>query len=1018
MLVYIPAIINKTKNFFMRRPLSLMLFLLSSQIILFAQSRQIKGTVKDADGNGVFASVTVQGTRTTTPTNENGEFFVSIPSGSAILEISSIGFETKIVNVSSSENELVIILDKNEGNLGEVVVTALGIRRDKKTLAYSSQQVDGSELRKTAQVNFMDAMSGKVAGIDIKISSSGAGGSTRAILRGNRSLTGLSEPLYVIDGIPMVNNKGGQPGMWGGNDRGDGLSQINPDDIESINVLKGANASILYGSQGANGVVLITTKKGKEGRAMISFNSSATFDKVNDIPQLQFRYGSEGGATESWSTTKGTYPSNYVQDFFQTGRSLINSIAVSKGNSNTQVYFSYANTYATGVIPNNKYLKNNLGFKQSTKLFNDKVTIGSNIILAAEQTNNRPTSGYYLNPLTALYMFPRERDFESFKNNYQIFNKERNMYLQNWFVNNHFQSNPYWVINKEPKLDKVQRAIASLQLDYDIVPHLKAMVRGNYDYAVRSFDQRDAAGSNTTNVSSNGRWDYTKYTDKSGYFDGILTYNNIFGKFSLNALAGASYQESIFGDGVTVNNGVTPLLYPNEFSFQNIPPNVMISSIYGGRRIKQGLFGNMQFGFNEAIFLDLAGRNDWSSTLAGTGNQSYFYPAVGISAIISQLVKMPEPISYFKVRASNSTTANDVPFNVVRPNNSIGSALGGINPATQVPFTNLKPEKIKSTELGGELRFFKSRLGFDVTYYNSVSTNQFLTLPAPSGSGYTFYYVNAGKIVNKGLELTLDAEPVRSENFTWKTVLNYSRNRNKIVELIPEQPGYQVELGSSEGYTSVVRAGGSINDLWVFKFKRNDQGQIMLGNNSAPLKTDKREFIGNLNPDYSLGWNNNLYYKDFALNFLITGKFGGKVFSQTESILDGAGVTERTAAARDIGYVAINAIKGTEVVTQLDPKIYYQAVGDRNGIGEAYVFDKTNIRLSQLSLTYNLNVNRLKLPIKDAAISLIGRNLFFFSKKAPFDPEMAFSTDLNSQSLDNFMVPSTKTYGINLKLTF
>ncbi len=987
---------------------------------LLAQARQLKGTVKDPSGIGIAsASITLKGTGQTMISDKEGGFTISLPSGTVILEVSSMGYVTKTVSISPDQTSINIVLDVSGKDLSEVVVTALGIKRDKKTLSYSSQQVDGAELRKTSQTNFMDAMNGKVAGIDIKVSSSGAGGSTRAVLRGNHSLTSLSEPLYVIDGVPMVNNKGEQPGMWGGNDKGDGLSQLNPDDIESVNVLKGANASILYGSQGANGVVLITTKKGKVGKVSIAFNSSATFDQVSDIPKLQFRYGSEGGAVESWSYKKQNHPSNYVKDFFQTGKSLINSISLSKGNDNTLVYFSYANTYAEGVVPNNKYQKNNLSFKQSTQLFNDKITVSSNIMLSSEQTNNRLAGGYYLNPLTGLYMFPRDKNFDEYKNNYQVFDKDRNMYVMNWFVNNHIQSNPYWILNNEPKTDKVQRAITNVQIDWNIVKNLNFMARGTYDYAMKSYDQRDAAGSNPTNVSPNGRWDYSKFTDKSGYFDGIVKYNNSFGSFALDVMAGGSYQQSVFGDGVSVNNGTTPLLYPNVFTFQNMPPNVMINSTFDGRRIKQGLFGNVQLGFKEMLFLDLAGRNDWSSTLAKTGNQSYFYPAVGISAILSQLIKMPEFISLAKIRASNSTTANDVPFNVVSPANTISSPLGGINPSTQVPFTNLKPEMIKSRELGMEWRFLKNRIGLDLTYYDAISTNQFLTLPAPSGSGYTFYFINAGKIVNKGFEATLDAKPIDNEHFNWKTSLNYSTNTNRIVALIPDQPNYQVELGSSEGYTSVVKTGGSINDLWVYKFKRNDKGQILLSSNkNVPVKTDKIELAGNLNPKFSLGWNNNFSYKNISLNILIAGKFGGKVFSQTESILDGAGVSDRTATARDLGYVNINGINGTTPVTQIDPKIYYQAIGDRNGIGEPYVYDRTNVRLSQLSFAYNFNVQKLGWPIKEASVSIIGRNLFFFVKKAPFDPEYALSTNLSSQSLDNFMVPATRTYGLNLKLTF
>jgi outer membrane receptor protein involved in Fe transport len=469
---------------------------------------------------------------------------------------------------------------------------------------------------------------------------------------------------------------------------------------------------------------------------------------------------------------------------------------------------------------------------------------------------------------------------------------------------------------------------------------------------------------------------------------------------------------------VSVDNGTNSLLYPNVFNFQNLPTNVQVSSIYSGKVIKEAIFANAQIGYKDMLFLDLSGRNDWASTLAATGNDSYFYPAIGLSGILSQMFDMPDFVSFAKVRASHSTVANEVPFNRVNPLNTIGGNLG-IDWTSQKPFTNLKPEMLRSLEIGTDWKFFDGKLGLDLTYYNINSQDQFITLPAPSGSGYTYYYINAGEIVNKGFEVTVNAEPIRSDKFAWNTSVNFSKNKNEIVELVPEFADKKIEYGSSEGYTTYVIAGGSFGDLYGYKFKRNDSGQIMLDATSGrPLKTAEREYLGNLEPDFSLGWNNSFTYKQFSLNFLINAKIGGKCFSQTEAMLDGYGVSQRTADARDNGGVDINAIKGTTPVTKIDAKLFYTTVGDRNGISEQYVYDRTNIRLTQFALSYDLDVKKLDLPIKAASISAVGQNLFFLYKKAPFDPELTMSTDLNSQSLDNFNVPATRTFGFNLKITF
>jgi len=986
--------------------------------------KTVTGTVTAAsDGMPLpGVSILVQGTTNGTQTDFDGNYTIEVSQGD-VLVYSYLGMLSQRITVGAS-NSIDIVMQEDASQLDEVVVTALGIKRQEKTLTYAQQTVKSDELTKTRDPNFMNALSGKTAGVEIKKSSSGAGGSTKILLRGNKSLSGDSSPLFVIDGIPMANNKGGQPGMWGGTDGGDGLSALNPDDIESISILRGANAAVLYGSQGANGVVLITTKSGAEGKTTVTLNSSYTFEHYLELPDLQFKYGAIGAAKESWDTTPGDYQSAYVEDFFQTGHNFFNSVSVSGGTEKTQAYFSYGNISATGITPKNKYLKNNFTFKQSTKLFDDKLTITSNVIGAFESSHNRLPAGYYLNPLTGLYFFPRNRSFYDFQNNYSVFDPVRNIDSQNWFVSDHHQSNPYWIINKQPQMDKRDRFIGNLTLSYDIADNLNVQARANYDYATVLKEQRHAATSNSTNVHPNGAWNYQKYEDKLLYTDIILNYNtDLSNDISLNASLGASHQETEYGVGVGVGpngngTGTLGLLYPNEFFFQNLPTNVPVTSLTNGTVIKEGVFLNAQFGYKEMLFLDLSGRNDWASTLALTGNESYFYPSVGVTAILSEMFTMPEAVSFAKLRGSWTQVGNEVPFNRINPQNTI-SANGGVDRNTTRPFVNAKPEIITSTEFGFDVRFMNNRLGLDFTYYSIKSEDQFISVPTTSGEGgFTTEFINAGEISNKGVEITLNTIPIQTQDLEWSSSFNFTSNKNEVIDIGPDDERI-FNLGSSEGYYSRLVEGGRYNDLYVLKFLRDDQGRILFSN-GAPRKTDLPELIGNLDPKFSLGWNNNVTFKRFSFGALINAKFGGKVFSQTESMLDGAGVSQRTADARDAGAVAVNGFdedSGT-AVTSVDPETWFRAIGDRNGVGEAYVYDRTNIKLSQLSIGYNFDMSNSSLPIKAASLSFIGNNLFFLYKDAPFDPELAMSTSQTAQGLDNFNLPSTGTYGFNLKLTF
>jgi len=1001
-----------------RKLLFILLLVLGTHPML-AQSKTVTGTVTDAgDGSPLSGvNVLVQGTQNGTQTDFDGKYTINASAGD-VLVFSYLGMMNKSVTVGSS-NTINVSMDEDAEQLGEVVVTALGIKRKEKTLTYSQQTVGGDDITKTKDINFVNAIAGKAAGVEVRQSSSGPGGSTKIQIRGHKSASGDSSPLFVIDGVPMTNNRGGQPSGWDGVDGGDGLSAINPDDIESMSVLKGANAAILYGSEGANGVVIITTKSGKAGKTVVKVNSSISVRNIISAPELQFDYGTENGAKENWSYTKGNYDDGFVDDWFQTGVDFINSVSVSGGNEKTQAYFSYSNTSSTGITPKNDYLKNNFAFKQSTKLFNDKIKITSNVIFSNENTSNRNRAGYYNNPLTGLYWFPRERDINEYKNNYSTFDANRNVDVMNWFVSDHHQSNPYWLLNKETQEDRFRRAIANLTTAWDINEHFNFQVRMNYDFAKKRYDERRQAGGNTTTVAKNGRWIYSDYVDSKAYMDGILSYNNTFGDFNLTALAGATYQRTKYNDGVAINSGMQDngLFFANEFNFQNTGPTTQIRSTLSNNVEKQSLFGNVEIGWKEMIFVDIAGRNDWASTLALTGNDSYFYPSFGISTIFSEMFDLPEDISFLKARFSVATIGNEVPWNRINPANSVNNT-GTVITNTVKPFLDAKPELISTREFGLDLRMFNNRLGIDFTSYKITSKDQFLRFPLESQL-YTSEYINAGEIENKGVEISLTGKPIVNEDFSWSTILNYTKNKNKIIELSPN--ALDAGLGGTEGFAAPLIEGGSFGDIWGFEFQRDDQGRILLDPaTGGPLPTADRALLGNAEPDFALGWSNTLNYKAWSMNVQINGKFGGIVASQTESLLDGNGVSKRSGDARDRGFVKINGSLNGAAVTEIDPLTYYSegpGTGGRNGISEAYVWSRTNVRLAQLSLSYNFNVDKLDW-LKGASLSFIGNNLFFFYKDAPFDPEITNSTGRSQPGIENYNLPSTRTTGLNLNLTF
>ena len=1001
-----------------------------------AQNSPITGIVISAEDNEpiIGASVLVKGSTTGAVTDLDGKFTITdAPAGAKILQVSFVGMITQEVPITPGTIRVTL---KNDAKLlDEVVVTALGIAKKEKSLTYSTQVVNGDELARVKDPNMMNALAGKTAGVQINKSSSGLGGSSKVIIRGNRSVSGSNQPLYVIDGVPFGSstNENTSTTIGGDNDsgnydRGDGISNLNPDDIESMNILKGPAAAALYGSSAANGVVIITTKKGKEGRASISFNTSTTFDiAAYGIPEFQNHYT---GVSTSWgSDIKGS--PDYTDDFFKTGVTTINSLSLSMGSQAMQTYFSYANTYGKGVVEGNSLVKHNFNFRETANFLNNKLTVDANINAMYQRGNNRTTSGgYYMNPLVGLYHFPRGgveggKDFNYYKDNYQILNAGRNIMDQNWYKSQgtDMEQNPYWLINKVPNEDTRYRTLLNLSVKYKFNDLFSIQARGSADYVVDKNNTRMYAGTspvlcgmNPAGTGTNGRYIYGESSSLSSYGDVLFTYQQQFTNFSVNASVGASINDYT-GNGTGFDSYPGILSVPNVFTMQNCSLNKGSLTDWKTHTQSQSVFFTGQVGFKDQIYVDVTARNDWTSTLAFTKykNKGFFYPSVGLTWIMSNSIKLPEWINFSKFRGSFAQVGNDLPIGITNLADIIQCG-GSIQTNDIEQRGDLKPEISTSIEFGTEWKFFNNRFGIDFTWYRTDTKNQLLRVANPAGSLYAFRYINAGKIRNTGIELTLEGTPLMNENFRWKTAVNMSMNRNKVVSLHKDYKSFRYgSEGFSMAYDMWVKEGGKLGDIYGNGFERDENGKIKLNETGNPIKvTGNNTLLGNANPDALLGWSNTFTYKGFTLYFLIDARIGGDVMSLTQAHLDAMGVSKESGESRDRGYVEYEGIQFKDVPN------FYGTVGGRNGISEYYMYDATNVRLRELTLGYSFPETLLAKTkfIKGLDLTLVARNLFFLYKDAPFDPDATLSVGNTLQGVDVFGMPTTRNIGFNVKFTF
>ena len=986
----------------------------------------LEGLIKDDSGPLLGATVIVKNTTRGTTTDMDGKFRLEGLQPGDVLQVTYVGYDPYEVTYTG-QTTLDILMTTTANQLNAVVVTAMGIERQSKTLSYAAETVGGDDVADIKSVNMINALQGKAAGLQITPNSTGAGGSSKILFRGNKSINGSNQPLVVVDGVPLMMNITSDQvdSNWGAQrDGGDAMSTINPDDIASISLLKGASAAALYGAVAANGAIMITTKSAMAGRLAVNVSSNTTIDTPLSLPEFQNTYGANG--QYSWGDKLASKAPDYAEKFFRTGWTTNNSISINGGAEDLRAYFSYGNVTSGGITPENDYSQHTLNAKVGFDLFNDHIKVDFNAKYVNQHISNQPAGGFVFNPLVGTYTFPRGGDWNGYKSNFETYNGELNANVQNWVTTtDETNSNPYWLLNRERPVVERNRYEFGGSIKYQIIDGLSLTGRMRYERADEHY-VRNHYASSYGNKYTYGKMGDNRYFSEQLYADLLAQYNHTWDDFSLNATLGTSMMQTrsnnvslLYEQSKFVAPGNGGAYYPNIFNPSNFYMNGTTMGLE--RKRLNSVFGAVTFGFKEALFLDVTARNDWSSALAYTDGYSFFYPSVGASLLLNRFVDMGRNIDLFKFRGSYSIVGNDVPVYKTNPRYTYGDQ-GAINPPESVPFRTLKPEKTHSFEVGFDGEFFQHRLHVNATYYKTNTKNQYFEVTLPWESGYKSQFVNAGNVQNQGFELTAGWFQDFGNEFTWSTDLNLSYNDNKIIELFDGiQDG--VTVSNLGGAKVILYEGGQYGDLYVRTLKRDESGKLVTETpegadyqipvNGGEQNSDLK-YMGNMNSKWNMGWNNTFRYKDLTLSMLIDFRIGGKVVSMTEATLDGYGVSERTGRARDRGYVMREGIKFSNV------KAYYDVVGATsfNSVYnvEDYVYDATNVRMREISLGYTFR--NLFGQSKNLTLAFIARNLFFFYKDAPMDPDVSMGTGNGLQGFDVFNLPTTRSFGLNVKLNF
>ncbi len=1012
-------------------------------------SAMISGFVTDASQQPVIgASIIVKGTTIGTTTNVDGSYKLQLPRSTEPLTliVNYLGY-TPVEVAVNNRTSIDVTLKEDTVDVDAVVVTALGIKRSEKALSYNVQSVDSESILANKDVNFVNSLAGKVAGLTINASTGGVGSASKVIMRGQKSITQSSNALYVIDGVPMYTTARDGSTEFGSQGTTDPIADINPEDIESMSVLNGAAAAALYGSDAANGAIVVTTKRGKAGHTSVTVSSNTEVSSPFILPEFQNRYGtgniysSEGSIVQSWGrrlNAVNMYGYDPREDYFQTGVTGTESVSFSTGTEKNQTYLSAATVNSRGVIPNNTYDRYNFTFRNTTSFLNDKLKLDVGASYVIQKDRNMTNQGLYNNPLVGAYLFPRGNDWADIEM-YERYDAARRLHTQYWPVGDAglAMQNPYWINYRNLRENRKDRYMLNASLSYDILDWLNVSGRIRIDNSNTTYTEKFYASTITqlTEGSKNGLYGITKTEDRQVYGDVLVNINKSFGEnWSLQANIGASISDMRYdamkNRGPIPDGEVTdekPML-ANVFNIQNLSNTSKTERLQDGwREQTQSVFASAEVGFKNTYFLTLTGRNDWPSQLAGPHSKksSFFYPSVGASVVLSQIIpEMPKNLSYIKIRASYASVG--VAFERYLANPLFTWSKSGLNWSSQTrfPVYDLKPERTKSFEVGLTMRFLR-HFNLDVSYYDTKTSDQTFEPTISTGSGSSSLTIQSGDVRNRGVELALGYSNTWGK-FSWDTNYTLSVNRNKILSLAddvvnPETGEHfsvdQLDMGGLGDARFILRKGGTLGDFYSRVDLRRDSNGDIYTNEKGEIATepiaDVNSYIklGSVLPDANMSWRNDFRWGNFNFGFMVSARLGGVVFSRTQAMLDNYGVSEASAAARDMGGVMIN---GDDLV---NANKWYTAVGGGNSVPQYYTYSATNVRLQEASIGYTIP-KKLTRNVCEITLSLVGRNLWMIYNKAPFDPESIATTGNYYQGIDYFMMPSMRNFGFNLRLKF
>ena len=998
------------------------------------RKQTIKGQVQDVNGNPLIGvTVKVRGTNNAVVTDLDGNYTISANRGD-ILECSYVGFTTKDARVNG--NQLNLTLHENSKELNEVVVTALGIKREQKALSYNVQQVAGDAVSVNKDANFINSLNGKVAGVNINASSSGAGGASKVVMRGARSIMQSSNVLYVIDGIPMLNTGKEGSTEFASSGTSEGIADLNSEDIESMSVLTGAAAAALYGEKASNGAIVITTKKGSVGHTLFTITQNTELSTAFHTPKFQNKYGTgsnirESGS-ESYSWGRLLNESNFmgynpIEDYFKTGVMTTEAFTMSTGTEKNQTFLSASALRSAGIVPNNKYNRYNFTVRNTTSLLKDRMILDIGASYIIQNDRNMINQGVYNNPLVTAYLFPRGNDYQDMAM-YEHYDTTRKIYVQNWdgLISELVGQNPYWINYRTPRTNKKYRYMMNAGLTYKFTDWLSLVARIRIDNSINTYEEKFYASTNMTLTgSSNGMYNIQKSDGKQTYGDVIANiYKRFFeDKLSLVANVGASLSDLKWNQ--LGNRGpIDENLIPNVFTVTQINRARLIPEQSGYHDQTKSLFASVELGWRSQLYLTMTGRNDWPSMLAGphSNKSSFFYPSIGSSWIISESFNLPQQIDYLKVRASFASVGLSFPRWYANPKYTWDENKKQWSSQTTYPMYNLKPERTDSWEFGLQTRLFK-HFNIDLTYYLTKTYNQTFDPKISASSGYSKMYIQTGNVRNQGLELALGYNNTWGE-FSWRSNYTFSMNRNKIKELVtayvhPQTKALitvdKLDEGGLGAAHFILKKGGTLGDLYSLSdIQRDSNGKVYVDESGKVYKNTNVEDIklGSIFPKSNMAWRNEFSWKGLNLGVMIAARFGGIVYSATQANLDYYGVSKTTANIRDKGGVSIN--DGENII---NPETWFTTIGASDGIPIFYTYSATNVRLQEACIGYTLKKNVL-FGFGELTFSLVGRNLLMLYCKAPFDPETTATTGNYYQGIDKFMTPSSRNLGFNIKLKF